>query len=363
MSSLTKIRRKLKKLGMRIGEIDLAWQEVVREFEVFVGAGVVSLPCLPRARSRVREFKRREFEDKIKPLYEDGILIKDIAARLGFSIGTIRIYLHRMVERGIIVKRDDPRTSVTSLDSQRVKTIVSMVKKRATLQEIGDVLGLTRERARQLIVKIKKIHGQVVFGTDEKLYSVTEAANALGLTKTRLEEICACANVPARYRSVASQHDRLFNEVDLEAIRRYIDNTYSRTCVVCNKAFNAVYREHKKSVTCSRECTKKFATTRAYYYYGRSFDIKNARQEWRRELYKKLQEHTIPANDQWLTRARAVKQSGLTMMQLEYLRLRSLIECRQHPTKRFRGKPVCTFSASQMALIYNEVSRHNQSVG
>lgn len=79
--------------------------------------------------------------------YEDGASILEIATSEGVATQTVRNWLKR---QGVTIRRGRGKKRKPD---QRIPEIMAMRKEGATLQEIGDHFGITRERVRQLVIK------------------------------------------------------------------------------------------------------------------------------------------------------------------------------------------------------------------
>ena len=84
-----------------------------------------------------------------------GRSIKDTAAELGVSYSTVLLRAKRL---GIAFKR--PPSTVAKVSDPSRKEMLALYRKGATLQQVGDRYGITRERVRQILTKLYGIHAR-----------------------------------------------------------------------------------------------------------------------------------------------------------------------------------------------------------
>lgn len=231
-----------------------------------------------------------------------------------------------------------------------------MVKRRASLTEIGDALGVTRERARQLIVRITEEHGDVIFASDETIWTPQEAADELGLNAQTVCRLCQSGEVPTKRRGVNDDGGYLIYEQGMRILRAHPLVTRERKCVICKQTFT--YGNHQgRQRICSDECKAQYYRQRRKAYGEQESTLKSLR-GWRRDLWQKLQSHHIPKNEEWLTISEAIRRTGLSKMQLVWLRLRKIVTIRPHPANKCRGQPVAAYAASEMKIARQVCKTH-----
>ena len=80
--------------------------------------------------------------------------------------------------------------------------------------------------------------------------------------------------------------------------------------------------------------------------------------EWQKELWQRLQSHQIPENERRITITEASNLTGLSKMQLSWLRLRRVVSICSHPTLKWRGQPVATYAVSEMEITRQVYEEH-----
>lgn len=88
-------------------------------------------------------------DEEMVALYQSGLSIEDVGAKLGCSGGTVRNALKRL---GAKMRKRGP-ARMAALYPERTADMVAMRERGATLQEIGAKYKLTRERVRQILIR------------------------------------------------------------------------------------------------------------------------------------------------------------------------------------------------------------------
>ncbi len=245
------------------------------------------------------------------------------------------------------------------LENERTKTIIHLVKRRASLAEIGKAVGITRERARQIIALITREHGEQVFAPDEEIWTASEAACELNTSPVVVHKICAAGEIPCRRRGCDNRGAWLIAEDGMELLRKHRLITRERTCVVCGTVFIA-NRMH--AIVCSRECSdKRQRQLSANYATGKP--TLRSLQGWRRDLLRRLESHRIPQDEEWLTVTEAEQRTGLSTMQIIWLHRRRIVTIRPDPVKTWRGRPVVTYAASELEIARQAYESHLNHTG
>src|SRR5688572_3966631 len=90
-------------------------------------------------------------------------------------------------------------SSWQNLASPRVQTLIRMKKERATDKKIGEAVGCTKERIRQVVKSIKTVHGEEIFASEKKALTIKEAANELGISTWTILYLCDKKEIPTTY--------------------------------------------------------------------------------------------------------------------------------------------------------------------
>jgi len=223
-----------------------------------------------------------------------------------------------------------------------------MVKTRATLQEMGDELGCTREWVRQVIGWMRQGHGDQIFASEEAIWTPQEAASELEVSPNIVSVLCRSGEIPTRRRGVNEDGAYLIYEEGMRLLRVHLMVKKKRVCVVCGHTFDA---GNIRMITCSEKCSKKRHYQQREKYTDQDPTIDSLR-GWKKELWQRLQSHQIPKNEKWLTLSGAVQLTGLSRMQLAWLRLRNIVTIHHDPGRiaTRTGKPMALYAASEMKI-------------
>jgi len=131
-------------------------------------------------------------------------------------------------------------TQKTDVDAS---TVYAMRHSGATLQQIADKIGKTKERVRQILVKN---YGS----TKHKLISAEQLRKLVGLSRNRIIE-CYLANVitPVREWNTDGSHYLLWSPASVEQINIYYET--HRSCKMCHSSIPRSRRYY-----CSEQCYK-----------------------------------------------------------------------------------------------------------
>lgn len=246
------------------------------------------------------------------------------------------------------------KTNQYSLENERVNLVISLVKEGKTLEEIGKILSITRERARQIIEKIRRIHGDEVFAVDEKErpLSTKQVAELLNLPIYSVVILFKDGIIPFYCRGKNSA--RRVRKADAEAAKSnpVVQRMQKRetVCIVCRKTFVLEQTGWAKKI-CSLACKKSRDKALSSLRISKPPDESNLR-TWKKVLWTKLQSRDLPKNETWISLAEARRRTGLSHMQLIWLRTRKIVKTRPHATRSWRQiKPVSTFASSEMEIV------------
>lgn len=252
-----------------------------------------------------------------------------------------------------------PPTEVT--EDQRISIIIALVKQRATLEKIGKKIGRTTERARQLIKQIVQQKGRKVFKTKNPLRTAREMAKKIGTTAKIINQICANGEVACKRRGDSIKSIWLIRASEIKNLKAHPLIKRQRICVICKKTFVYKYVQENKQ-TCSQECSKEFSRQRRAAYADQEPTLESI-EGWRKDLWQRLQSHCIPKDEKWLKISEASKYTGLSEMQLKWLRHRNIVTIKYDPSRTWRGKPMTIYAASEMEIARKVFEAYTKSNG
>ena len=303
--------------------------------------------------------KQQELTDRktaIIALCKEGYLVHQIVEKLdGLSLETVRQTVRALVNEGVISKPTrKPGSggmvpSVEDIESDRVKTILTLRKKMAPMRVVGEALGLSTQRVHQLIGDIEKKHGPQVLVSERPVFTVVEASLKTGLSYGFILSCCKSGKVPCRTPDLKLSTPYLLEQAGIVEIEKLHAKGIRRRCVVCRRRFSCTFFSKKKM------CSKKCRCQRHEKVRHKLFRKKTSLDSlvfWHRQLYERLQSYTLPEGDRWVVVTGAVKLSKLSRTQIWYLAVRRIVTLRRHPTQisRVSGKHIRLYSASQMKI-------------
>lgn len=281
---------------------------------------------------------QREIEDRILELRKQGKNHREIVTAVSrltkeFVKETIRQFenqgrLHRI------------RAFNYNPDDSRLKTIVEMTKRRATLREIAKKLKISREWARVLKNKIRKLYGDEIFKPDKPFYTIPEIEKRLKVGRKFITALCKSGFVPYRCRGTKKHKGYLLNESGLEKIRKFL----KIRCIVCGQKF--IPKPINRQI-CSKRCREQ---RRHQVHLLTNEPTEENLGKWHLELWQRLKNHRLSRNEKWVTQSEACRRTSLSKMQIDWLGYRYLIKTRDHPAKKWHGQPVTQFSLSELMI-------------
>lgn len=296
--------------------------------------------------------KMAERKDQLIRLRQSGLTQPEIAAELKISRGYVSRIASKLIAEGLIETIPCGQKRVP-ISPERLETIISMVKLRATPGDIGTALGVSREMARYIIQRIADEHGTKLLEEDEVLMTPTEAADELGVSRQVVLSVLkdSDSKVPFIRRG---KREYVLNEESMEALRLHHRIGRLRTCAQCKKKFTL--GDSSNTLTCSVKCANR---------RKRELQLKLNRREpscdslsgWYKQLFIRLQDHNTPKEKEWLTIGQAEDKIGLSASQLTRLRVLNVVTTRDHPTSMRQSKPILQYARSELEIaksIYDE---------
>ena len=275
----------------------------------------------------VKEKKRRKI--LVLKYRKENLFIREIAEKSKLSKGIVGRIVKKMDDGGKISFRGN--LSMKDFNSPKVQTIITMRNDGKTLREIGGNFGFTRERARQLIEYIKSRFGDVI---QPNFMSVEEVAEKMGVTRVTIARWL----MNIKYERKGKRY--IIDEKWLSKLEEYRnDNIISRNCVVCESKMEDIAKSSTKKY-CSRGCWKL------------ARNCKNL-VGWRKEVWLLLKNRkkSHNKNGEWLGIILAAKRANVSVMQLGWLSVYSIVSIKDNPDRTWRGKPAKMYSGKEMDLI------------
>ena len=286
----------------------------------------------------------------IVSLYFQGKTYQQIAHSCEVSVPIVSKIVRELIQEGKIKPRKPIRDYLFAVAREKragtIEKIIVMYNQMIAYEQIGNTLGVTRERVRQHIQRAVAENGKTIFQERENFISLKEARNRLRirvpLALFRIAyangEIPGLQNICSRNMYVDWRYRKI--------IEQWARKVQSRTCIVCGKAFVITSELNCQRVSCSKLCSK-----------IRSEQIKkthrpNGFRGWRRIVYDRLRGFDIAMESEWVGYARAKQISGLTSMKLYWLVNCEIIATRGNLNKKSsHGNPTYLFSRGQMEVV------------
>lgn len=253
-----------------------------------------------------------------------------------------------MVETSTKTRRGRPQQhSLLDADSDRTQLIKQAIEEHWTLQRIGDCLGLTRERARQLVALYRR-----VYGSTPDLSIVAALADEWGVFRDRIRRVMYMYNIPIIKR-------RFVHNDNIPKLREALEDYSFAVCNICGQKFRwaddlLALNRHKPKI-CSDQC-KRMRVVKCWYTPMRP----SRATKWGR-LAILLEQHlsTFVGDVHWMSLREACLMSGLSPMQIKFLRTRSVLSSRVAPINysptRVRAK-VMEYRLDEIQVVRDYVS-------
>ena len=173
------------------------------------------------------------FKSQVAKLRAQGHKNKVIAEKLGVSFSRVMEAISQLVGEGKVKSRW-PKARWTEKGSADFKRVVKLLQSGANLAEIGEVFGVSRERARQIREKIRKRYGDEIVQPRKQPYvtlreaarEVVAAMRAAGMTPGRA--VIAHAEMFFASQDIAALvSDPLASRVNVDFARELLDDGFN----------------------------------------------------------------------------------------------------------------------------------------
>ncbi len=288
-------------------------------------------------------------EEEIVRLRGRGDRNREIAHALAIDMTAVRRLVRHLVRQKRIAPRRRGRKSSFDLESRRMRILIAMRLRGESLKKIGKRLGISGTWAHQLLGQAKRVAPERFASENRRWHTVEEAAAIL---HRPYQFLC---QVLRTYRIVRKKANRyLLNAKAMARLRVCIckadQETLQRTCRVCRKPFVARKKSEGRYVPlCSMICRKQYQNELRYHPPPPEKQTKMSKRH--AALWERLQGHVIPANERWLALYQASTCAGVSVMVIEWLRIRGFVTVQPHPTRRYHGRAMNTFAKSEMRIV------------
>jgi len=287
----------------------------------------------------------QSFEAQVAALREQGYKNKAIATKLKVPFHRVMEAVSELVEDGAVESRW-PQAKWTDKSHEDFQRVVNMLQSGATLAAVGEVLHVTRERVRQIREKIRKRFGdRMVTPRPQPYVTVREAAIQLGTDPGPLRKLLQKNGLLTKNARGVWVVQR--SHLRLKKVAGHPHVTQQQTCKYCGKTFRLMHRAQR---VCSARCIQ------AHRQQSRQRTLASEPSEqnlagWHKELWLRIQRHRPPQQEEWLTLTQASARCGLTSIQVNWLRLRKVLNCGLSDTLYWRDQPVHLYRASEIEIV------------
>jgi hypothetical protein len=245
-----------------------------------------------------------------------------------------------------------------SLRNPVMKTLIRMKKERASLKVIGRAINISPERVRQLTLELTDLHGAKLFKTSVHWWTPPEVAKKLQISLSVIKELCDAGGISCRAHIGKRQKKfYLISDTGVRQLKRKAGAKKQKTCPICKEKF---VRKENTSKTCSAKCGELWRTKQRKGY-AKTRPTIDSLTGWQQQVWKKLEKRKPLKNERWITFPQAKLKTGLTSMQLRWLKLRNIVTTLPNRKKKWRGKPTPLFAESEMRIIKKVLSTYDTS--
>lgn len=217
-----------------------------------------------------------------------------------------------------------------------------------TYEEIAPLVGLgSRQAVLQRLKLIQKRCGTHVVKLRNQPRTTAEVGRMLKVPSHKVERLCRSGALTCQQDKKGAPY--FLDRSAIQALQRMIGaRKKPRRCKVCALSF---IPKDPKQVLCGssacRDASRRWSLLRTYRA-GR--DSKTFR-AWHRVLVSELEGFVIPEEDTKILLKEAMRESGLSKMQLQYLVKTGVLAEFPHPEMEWRSKARRTFSMAQLRVV------------
>lgn len=228
---------------------------------------------------------------------------------------------------------------VSLLCGRRLEAVAQAIKENWTLQDLGNALDITRERARQIKNEYLSRHGEPDGAV--RCSTIWEIAKSSGLTRRRIMRAATSLGL-AYIRGLNTTVVDSDNVQDVIAAAR--DSMVNRNaCSICGDRLSG----QRKSLCGKRSCI--FEYRRRSHSRSSATNALDGRDCEARLIAKRISERP-PANGKWAGLVEAERITGLSRMQIVWLGNRSAVRTRDSHTRNWRGRPCVDYCLADLRV-------------
>lgn len=215
--------------------------------------------------------------------------------------------------------------------------------------QIATVVGMTKQGVNERARGIKRALGVRELGVPEDYLSVSEVAEMLSASVGWVTYQCLRGKVDSI--RVCRRGKYFLSPQAAEELRQL----QVRVCQWCGE--NVPSERGSNAKYCTDMCSQNARRAKRSRYRP-SLASRDVPKGWVMEFYSRLESHTKPQEEEWITLSKAVSVSGLSKNQIYYLWQFCPLSIQDHPTNiRRSGDPERLYATSEMRLagqIYRE---------
>jgi DNA-binding CsgD family transcriptional regulator len=259
--------------------------------------------------------------NKIREMRKKGIIAADIAKVLNISLSKVNTIVYSSSEIMPIISRTR---------KLRDEKIVQMFNEGKTYKDIGKALDVTKQRVEQILLRLKD---KLKTGT-----TLVEIAEATNLSYPTVKRYVAIGVIkPSFIRGSSSKRYYFDMPETLKAIEEY--RTRPIVCETCPKILNTTKKRFCEDCSVQRQ---------ADHHNG---VIKSKFTGWRQTVKQLIGSRPVKDEEEWIPLAEAGRISGLSKMQLIWLRSHGAVHTKNSEHPRWRKQKLFALSEVSLAGI------------
>jgi DNA-binding CsgD family transcriptional regulator len=226
---------------------------------------------------------------------------------------------------------------IPRISESRDKVILKMLNEGKTYEEIGAVFGISRQRIEQ--IRSRRLKGKVRTGA-----TLIEVAEAADLTYSTVKKYVEAGFVKPLFTR-GKENKRYF--FDKEQAVKEIEEHRTKYCEECNAKMMGVYSSRRFCDVCSdKRKVDRHTGARKVTVSG-----------WRSTVKQIISNRPIKDDEEWVPLAEASRVSGLSRMQLIWLRTHDALHVQESEHSRWGTQKL--FAVSEV-LLAGAIAKNKQ---